>query len=35
MNVKAGDGEALRAQFRVVAHACDGCHETFRTPKEK
>ena len=35
MNVKAGDGIALRAQFRVVAQACDGCHETFRTPKEK
>jgi len=35
MNVKAGDGEALRAQFRAVAFACDGCHETFRTPKEK
>jgi cytochrome c556 len=35
MNVKASDGAALRAQFRVVAHACDGCHETFRVPKEK
>jgi cytochrome c556 len=33
MNVKASDGAALRTQFRVVAQACDGCHETFRTPK--
>lgn len=33
MNVKAGDGEALRTQFRAVAFACDGCHETFRQPK--
>ena len=33
MNVKAGDGEALRAQFRAVAFACDGCHETFRATK--
>jgi cytochrome c556 len=30
-----GDGDALRAQFRAVAFACDGCHETYRVPKEK
>jgi cytochrome c556 len=35
MNVKASDGAALRAQFRVVAQACDGCHETFRATKGK
>ena len=35
MNVKSNDGAALRAQFRVVAQACDGCHEIFRTSKEK
>jgi len=29
------DGDALRAQFRAVAFACDGCHETYRVPKEK
>jgi len=29
------DGEALRSQFRAVALACDGCHETYRVPKEK
>src|SRR5262249_34494239 len=29
----ASDGDALRAQFRAVAYACDGCHETYRTPK--
>ena len=28
------DGDALRAQFRAVAFACDGCHETYRVPKE-
>jgi cytochrome c556 len=28
------DGDALRKQFRAVAYACDGCHETYRTPKE-
>jgi len=33
--ISAGDGDALRAQFRVVAYACDGCHETYRIPKEK
>ena len=33
MNAKASDGEALRAQFRAVAYACDGCHETYRMPK--
>src|SRR5262245_5383462 len=27
------DGDALRAQFRAVAFACDGCHETYRVPK--
>jgi cytochrome c556 len=30
-----GDSDALRAQFRAVAFACDGCHETYRVPKEK
>jgi cytochrome c556 len=35
INVKAGDGAALRAQFRIVAQACDGCHETFRITKTK
>jgi len=29
------DGDALRMQFRAVAFACDGCHETYRVPKEK
>ena len=33
--INAGDGDALRAQFRAVAYACDGCHETYRIPKEK
>jgi cytochrome c556 len=28
------DGDALRSQ-RAVAFACDGCHETYRVPKEK
>ena len=27
------DGDALRKQFRAVAYACDGCHETYRVPK--
>jgi len=27
------DGDVLRAQFRAVAFACDGCHETYRVPK--
>jgi cytochrome c556 len=31
----ASDGDALRSQFRAVAFACDGCHETYRVPKEK
>ena len=31
----AGDGDAMRAQFRAVAYACDGCHETYRVPKKK
>jgi cytochrome c556 len=35
MNTNITDGEALRAQFRAVAFACDGCHETFRVPKQK
>jgi cytochrome c556 len=30
----SSDGDALRKQFRAVAYACDGCHETYRTPKE-
>src|SRR6185312_14332794 len=29
------DGDRLREQFRAVAFACDGCHETYRVPKEK
>jgi len=29
------DGNTLREQFRAVAFACDGCHETYRVPKEK
>ena len=29
----AVDGDALRKQFRAVAYACDGCHETYRVPK--
>jgi cytochrome c556 len=33
MNTNAKDGESLRAQFRAVAHACDGCHEKYRVPK--
>ena len=33
--ISASDGDALRAQFRAVAYACDGCHETYRIPKEK
>lgn len=28
------DGDKLREQFRAVAFACDGCHETYRVPKE-
>jgi cytochrome c556 len=32
--ISAGDGDALRAQFRAVAYACDGCHETYRIPKK-
>jgi cytochrome c556 len=35
INVKASDGAGLRAQFRLVARSCDGCHGAFRTPKEK
>jgi cytochrome c556 len=31
--IKPTDGDALRAQFRAVAYACDGCHETYRIPK--
>ena len=27
------EGDALRNQFRAVAYACDGCHETYRVPK--
>ncbi|MEP7029603.1 MAG: cytochrome c [Pseudolabrys sp.] len=34
MNVKASNGDALRAQFRALAQACDGCHESFRTTKD-
>jgi cytochrome c556 len=30
-----GDRDGLRAQFRAVAYACDGCHETFRVPNKK
>jgi cytochrome c556 len=33
MNLKVGDGSELRAQFRAIAQACDGCHETYRRPK--
>ena len=29
------DGDALRSQFRAVAFACDGCHETYRISKGK
>ena len=29
------NGDKLREQFRAVAFACDGCHETYRVPKEK
>src|SRR5262245_52928520 len=32
--INPADGDALRAQFRAVAYACDGCHETYRMPKE-
>jgi cytochrome c556 len=35
LTANPGDGDALRAQFRAVAFACDGCHETYRVPKEK
>lgn len=27
------DGKTYRSQFRAVAFACDGCHETYRTTK--
>ena len=27
------DGDGLRKQFRAVAYACDGCHETYRLQK--
>jgi cytochrome c556 len=33
MNTNTRDGDALRAQFRAVAFACDGCHEKYRVPK--
>jgi cytochrome c556 len=33
VTAKTSDGEALRTQFRAVAYACDGCHETYRMPK--
>ena len=29
-----GDATALRAQFRAVAFACDGCHESYRVTKK-
>ena len=35
INTNIRDGDALRAQFRAVAFACDGCHEKYRVPKEK
>jgi cytochrome c556 len=35
MNTSVKDGDSLRAQFRAVAFACDGCHEKYRVPKEK
>src|SRR5262245_62758610 len=28
------DGDALRNQFRAVAYACDGCHESYRVPTD-
>jgi cytochrome c556 len=31
--ISSSDGDGLRAQFRAVAYACDGCHETYRVPK--
>jgi cytochrome c556 len=34
INTDATDGPALRAQFRAVAFACDGCHESYRVTKE-
>ena len=34
-NTSTRDGDALRAQFRAVAFACDGCHEKYRVPKER
>ena len=33
MSTSPKDGDALRAQFRAVAFACDGCHEKYRVPK--
>ena len=33
INTDATDGPALRAQFRAVAFACDGCHEPYRVTK--
>jgi cytochrome c556 len=35
MNTNVSDRDGIRAQFRAVAFACDGCHETFRVPKQK
>jgi cytochrome c556 len=31
--VSPADADALRGQFRAVALACDGCHDTYRVPK--
>ena len=33
VGTSTGDATALRAQFRAVAFACDGCHETYRVTK--
>ncbi len=34
VNTSTRDGESLRAQFRAVAFACDGCHEKYRVTKQ-
>jgi cytochrome c556 len=35
VTTNVGDRDGLREQFRAVAYACDGCHETFRVPSKK
>jgi cytochrome c556 len=34
VNINTKDGDTLRAQFRAVAYACDGCHAKYRMTKK-